>query len=116
MITPNTPYPPGAYDLVGAATDYTLRQLSERRHVSAAELVKGLHDYARQEYGVMAGTVLKGLGLNSPKDVGRIVFDLIAAGKLSASESDQESDFNISWPAEEKAPVHHRKLVAPRLD
>jgi uncharacterized repeat protein (TIGR04138 family) len=65
-----------------------------RRHVSAAELVRGLCDNARQRFGLFAFTVLSKWGLEQSDDVGEVVFQLIDAGILSRQEGDARADFN----------------------
>jgi uncharacterized repeat protein (TIGR04138 family) len=87
-------YARDAYAFVMDSLDYTMRAVGERRHVSAAELVRGLCDHAKQRFGLFAYTVFAKWGLVSSDDVGEIVFQLIDAGILSRQESDSRADFD----------------------
>ncbi len=64
-----------------------------RRHLSGGELLRGALVIARQEFGVLAPTVLREWGLLSGLDFGRIVFQLVEAGELSARPEDSLDDF-----------------------
>jgi uncharacterized repeat protein (TIGR04138 family) len=83
-----------AYAFVMDSLDFTMRQIGARRHISAAELVRGLCSHAKERFGLMAYTVLSTWGLKTSDDVGEVVFQLIGAGVLSRQEGDQRSDFN----------------------
>ncbi len=87
-------YARDAYAFVMDSLDFTMRMAGERRHVSAAELVRGVCANAKQRFGLFAYTVLTKWGLQSGDDVGEIVFQLIDAGILSRQESDQRADFD----------------------
>lgn len=87
-------YEPDAYAFVMEALDFTVRSLDERRHVSAAELVEGLHRVARERFGLLACTVLQKWGLGGGSDVGEIVFQLIDAGILSKRDEDSREEFD----------------------
>ncbi len=69
------------------------REDPERRHLSGAELLAAVVALARQEFGALAGTVFREWRVTGGEDVGRIVFDLVAAGQLSARPEDTMSDF-----------------------
>ncbi len=87
-------YARDAYAFVMDSLDYTIRAIGERRHVSAAELVRGLCDNAKQRFGLFAYTVFATWGLQAGDDVGEIVFQLIDAGILSRQDSDARADFD----------------------
>lgn len=85
---------------VANAVTFTVGRLPAHRHVSAFELLGGVRDYAREEFGVLAYEVLYEWGIRSASDVGRIVYLLIGSGLLSASKDDapEDSTLNSSWP------------------
>lgn len=62
-------------------------------HVSGPELLRGVRDLARREFGLMARTVFKLWGVNCTGDFGDIVFNLIEAGLMSKTERDERGDF-----------------------
>jgi uncharacterized repeat protein (TIGR04138 family) len=72
----------------------TVREIGERRHVCAGELVGGLCRHAKQRYGMLAYDVLKQWGVATGSDVGEIVFQLIDVGILSRREEDTRADFD----------------------
>ncbi|MCC6651055.1 MAG: hypothetical protein IT348_07900 [Candidatus Eisenbacteria bacterium] len=89
-----------AYGFVVGALSATVQALPEerradtaRRHLSGGELVDGIIGMAREEFGAMAPTVFREWGVLSSEDVGRIVFQLVECGQLSAREEDTMADF-----------------------
>ncbi|MCC5831312.1 MAG: hypothetical protein JJU36_17880 [Phycisphaeraceae bacterium] len=68
-------------------------QPAESRHVSGRQLCWGLRDFALQEYGLLARTVLKRWNIRNTRDFGRMVFALIEAGRLQKTDEDRLSDF-----------------------
>lgn len=95
-------YPPAAYVFVQEG----LRQTSERvyaidddlegdgsRHVTGQELCVGLRDYAVNEFGPLARTVLHDWGIRQTRDFGKIVFTMIEAGLLRKTDEDSIDDF-----------------------
>lgn len=103
-------YHPMAYQFVRECVRHTvemvhgLREMEERestalaapdptRHVSAQQLCYGLKDLSTDRYGGMARTVLSHWGIRSTRDVGNIVFAMLAVGILGRSENDSLEQF-----------------------
>ena len=99
-----------AYSFVTETVTYTAKQFREkakregregtvpaRRHLSALELLHGARDYAREEFGAVAGNVLREWGIVTARDFGRVVYLLIDAGVLAASPEDDPRDFEIDF-------------------
>lgn len=106
-----------AYRFVAAAVNFTVGRLNERRHVSAAELLAGVVDFSRQEFGVMRRPVLNFWGIRSGTDVGEIVYLLIGEGILSASPEDRPGDFLINFDLfAEAEPAPPPAEPLPQLD
>jgi uncharacterized repeat protein (TIGR04138 family) len=82
-----------AYLFVLVALEYTVSKLPVRRHLSGQDLSKGIADFAREQYGYMAKTVLGNWGVRATKDYGEIVYLMIENGLLSKSEEDSKKDF-----------------------
>ena len=82
-----------AYSFVMAGLHYTVSKLEKPRHVSGKELSEGLRDYALDQFGPMARTVLEHWGIHRTHDFGKIVFLLIEAELLRKTEEDSISDF-----------------------
>lgn len=98
-------YDRAAYSFVAQGVTFTVGRLPAHRHVSALELLYGLRDFARQEYGAMAPLVLDAWGVRNASDVGRIVYLLIDAKLLSASPDDDPTDFNVEFQLTESEPA-----------
>lgn len=82
-----------AYSFVMAGLHYTVTRLDKPRHVTGAELCRGVRDYALEQFGPMARTVLDYWGVRETSDFGRIVFHLIDARLLKKTEEDSLEDF-----------------------
>ncbi len=111
-------YDRAAYKFVAQAVTFTVGRLPAHRHVSALELLYGLRDFARQEYGPMAAMVLNAWGLKSASDVGRIVYLLIDAKLLSASPEDDPTDFDVEFQLadDDSSPADTPLPPLPRID
>jgi uncharacterized repeat protein (TIGR04138 family) len=83
-----------AYLFILAALEYTVDKLQEVRHLTGAELSRGIADYARIQYGFMAQNVLEYWGMKQTLDFGEVVFNLIGEGLLRKSEEDRKEDFD----------------------
>ena len=99
-------YDPGAYFFLKDALDFTIKRTmsqnnGEERHVSGQELLVGVRDYALQEFGPMASTLLREWGVRSCKDVGEMVFVLIEEGMFGRQDSDTKDDFRDLFDFEE---------------
>jgi len=65
-----------------------------QRHVTGQELCGAIRQYALQQYGYMAQTVLKSWGITCTGDFGEIVFNLIGIGHMRKTPSDRREDFD----------------------
>lgn len=81
------------YLFVLAALEYAQSGLSERRHIDGAELSWACRDFAREQFGLMARTVLEHWGISTTDDIGRIVFELVGLGLLAKQPTDRAYDF-----------------------
>ncbi len=64
-----------------------------RRHLSGQELTSSVIRLARAEFGMLAATVFREWGVTTREDIGRIVFELVELGQLSARPEDSLDDF-----------------------
>ncbi len=89
----------GAYFFVKQALDHTLKSVKKDtesrvgRHVSGQELLSGIREFALEQYGPMAYTVLDRWGVRKCEDFGDIVFHLVDYGVLGKTEQDRREDF-----------------------
>ena len=86
-------YHPNAYRFVLGALKYTQRKLDRPRHVSGHELLEGISELARKDFGPFALTVLTEWGVTNTRDFGTIVFQLVETGQIKKTEEDRIEDF-----------------------
>ena len=90
-------YQPDAYVLLRDALDFTLKRIKKdegnSRHVTGPELCLGFRDHVIRQFGPMALAVCREWGVNSCKDIGELVFNLIEVGTFKKTDSDSLEDF-----------------------
>ena len=82
-----------AYLFVLATVEYIQTRLPVRRHVTGAELAWACRDLAREQFGLLAPSVLEHWGVTRTEDFGRIVYTLVDVGLLVTQPGDREQDF-----------------------
>jgi len=109
-ITAKDPrYTREAYLFVREALDHTQRIVSKGkparddvpRHVSGQQLLEGIRDFALQQYGPMAMTVLNDWGISRCEDFGEIVFNMVENSLLAKTDEDTRADFTGSYTFED---------------
>ena len=114
MISKEDPrYKKGAYVFIQHALDFTLKKGAKEspqkpKHVRGPELLEGIKEYAQEQFGLLAMTVLQEWGIERCEDFGNIVFNLVDFGLLGKTEQDCPSDFAGGYDFEEA-------FVAPYL-
>ncbi len=98
IVDANPRYHRDAYVFLREALEFTQRDRPKKekeniRHVSGNELLNGIRDYALQEYGPMALTVLDEWGIRACEDFGEIVFIMIDHHLLAKNANDSRDDF-----------------------
>lgn len=106
-------FDPHAYFFLKDALDFTLKRVAEGnggqvRHVSGPELLAGFRDFALQQFGPMASTLMSEWGVRKCQDVGDMVFHLIEEQVFGKQDSDCREDFSEAFDFEDS-------LVAPFL-
>jgi uncharacterized repeat protein (TIGR04138 family) len=86
-------YKPDAYEFVLGGLSFTQKKLKKIAHVSGAQLACGLRDYAIDQYGALANSVLAYWGINQTQDFGNIVFNMIEKKLLAKTPEDTLGDF-----------------------
>lgn len=64
------------------------------RHVSGEQLCWGIRDLAIERWGMMAPAVLRSWNIRRTRDIGDLVFSLIAAGRLQKQPTDSIDEFD----------------------
>ena len=98
ILTRDARYHRDAYIFLRAALDHTQAMLQKRgesmpRHVCGGELLEGIREFALEQFGPMAVTVLEEWGIRRCEDFGELVFNLIDQRVLSKTDKDTRDDF-----------------------
>ena len=83
-----------AWRFVLSGVESTIEMLHATDHISGVELLEGLREIASKQFGPMAKEVLNHWGIYTTRDIGNIVFGLLAANLLENSENDLIEDFD----------------------
>src|SRR5580692_13029947 len=102
ILAKDSRYTREAYGFVREALDFTQKQISREnrdviRHVKGQELLEGIRQYALQQFGPMAVTVLEEWGIKSCPDFGEIVFNMVEIELLAKTEKDNREDFQSGY-------------------
>ncbi len=80
----------------------------EEAHITGPELLDGIREFALDQFGFLARTVLHCWSIHTTDDFGRMVFDLIDRGEMRKTDSDQLSDFSEVFDFEEALETQYR--------
>lgn len=88
-----------AYFFLKDALDFTLKRIAETnggqaRHVSGPELLAGFRDFALEQFGPMASTLMIEWNITQCQDIGDMVFLLIEEQVFGKQDSDKKEDFS----------------------
>lgn len=98
-------YSPDAYALVMDSVAYAIQTIGKPRHISAAELLVHLCQFAKGKYGILAYSMLEMWGLRSTEDIGAVVYALIDEGELTEQEGDSLGGFSSVFDLHEKLEI-----------
>ena len=94
IIQDDVRYRAGAYEFVNGAVSFTIRKLQREskskreRHVSGEELIHGVAEFAVQEFGPLAWSVLEDWGLVSGAAVGDVHVSAGVDGRVVGGSAD----------------------------
>jgi uncharacterized repeat protein (TIGR04138 family) len=99
-------FDPHAYFFLKDVLDFTLKRIAEgnggqARHVTGPELLEGFRDFALDQFGPMASTLMREWGIRKCLDVGDMVFHLIEEQVFGKQDSDTREDFSGPFDFEE---------------
>jgi uncharacterized repeat protein (TIGR04138 family) len=86
--------------MFGKEAPESAEQAGPEHHVTGRELLEGICDLARREFGLMAPVVFERWGIRRTDDFGNIIFSLIGAGVLYKTDSDRLEDFQSIFDLE----------------
>ena len=100
VMKQNGQYKFEAYSFIMAALHHTVTKLPKARHITGQELCEGVREYAMDQFGPLARTVLNYWGIFKTEDFGRIVFALVEVGILRKQAEDKIEDFRDMYDFE----------------
>ncbi len=101
IIDKDSRYSSDAYEFVMQALWWTQKKIKNNGHVSGKELLEGIKEFALEQYGPMARTVVNYWGIYQTGDFGEIVFNMIEKGLMGRTEEDSKEDFNNVYDFQE---------------
>ncbi|ERP30705.1 Minf_1886 family protein [Chitinivibrio alkaliphilus] len=94
----DTRYSLGAYELVATAMEFYRAKTDTAGHLSAQQIVSSLAELAFAKYGAMGEEVLTHAGIETPIDVGNIIYNLIDIELFRKDTEDSLDDFHRCAP------------------
>ena len=106
MVEQNPRYRRDAYLFLREALEFTQKTISKAnknqvRHITGAELLNGIREYALALYGPMTITVLGEWGITSTEDFGHMVFLMVENNLLRKTDQDSLEDFKKGYSFDE---------------
>ncbi len=93
-----------AYYFVFRALSFTVQNLKKEEggsHVTGQELLDGIRDLGRRDFGFLAKLVFNMWGVGCTRDFGNIVFNLVNEGLMGSTREDSIEDFEDGFDFEE---------------
>src|SRR5262245_49590614 len=95
-----------AYCFVRQALEFTQKKVIKSRedktdHVTGQELLAGIKEFALQQFGPMALSVLEEWGVRHCSDFGEIVFNMVEIRQLTKTDNDSRDDFKNAYDFDE---------------
>ena len=122
IVASDARYHREAYVFLRDALDFTTKQQKKIKgaavkHVAGPELLEGVRQYAVKEFGPMAMSVFSFWGIQRCEDIGRMVFNLIAAGIFGKTDEDSMDDFKAVYDFREafEKPFKPQPAAVPKL-
>jgi uncharacterized repeat protein (TIGR04138 family) len=102
ILARDSRYAREAYLFLREALDFTQKLIGKEnkgqvRHVTGQELLKGIRQFALQQFGPMAATVFEDWGVKNCRDFGNIVFNMVELNLLAKTETDNREDFESGY-------------------
>lgn len=115
IVSKDPRYHPDAYEFVMHALHYTQEKYKRHRHVTGKELLVGIKEYVKEEFGPMAITVLAYWGVQRTEDFGNIVFNLVNQKVLSRQKEDTIDHFRDVYDFEQTFDREYQKELEERI-
>jgi len=89
------------YEGLGVTIEKIRSEQLEKRHISGEELSRGLAELAAERWGRLARLVLNRWGVTTTRDLGEIVYLMIANNWMTAQQDDTIDDFDDVYDFEQ---------------
>ena len=73
------------------------REDHAEKHVTPQQLLEGIRQFALNQFGPMAVTVLEEWGVHNSRDFGEIVFNMVEIELLAKTEKDNRNGFDNGY-------------------
>lgn len=94
-----------AYLFLRESLDHTQKSIGRRRrevgHITGQELLEGIREYALENFGPMAISVLEEWGVRTCEDFGNMVFLMVDHNLLRKTDQDTPEDFRKGYNFED---------------
>jgi uncharacterized repeat protein (TIGR04138 family) len=102
ILAKDSRYARDAYAFIRESLDFTQKNIGKEnrgqvRHITGQELLDGIRQFALNQFGPMAVTVLEEWGVRNSRDFGEIVFNMVEIELLAKTENDNRDDFNNGY-------------------
>lgn len=75
-------------------------ETKQDHHLTGQQLCQAIREFALEQYGFMAKTVLNSWGVHATGDFGEIVYNLIRIKEMRKSKTDHREDFDDQYDFE----------------
>jgi uncharacterized repeat protein (TIGR04138 family) len=82
------------------ATNDEGNETKQDHHLTGQQLCQAIREFALEQYGFMAKTVLNSWGVHATGDFGEIVYNLIRIKEMRKSKTDHREDFDDQYDFE----------------
>lgn len=72
-------------------------EAKQDHHLTGQQLCQAIREFALEQFGFMAKTVLNSWGVHTTGDFGEIVYNLIRIKEMRKSKSDRRDDFDDQY-------------------
>ena len=72
-------------------------EAKQDHHLTGQQLCQAIREFALEQYGFMAKTVLNSWGIHTTGDFGEIVYNLIRVREMRKSKTDHREDFDDQY-------------------
>jgi uncharacterized repeat protein (TIGR04138 family) len=102
ILAKDARYARDAYSFVRESLDHTQKSIGKEnrgqvRHITGQELLDGIRQFALNQFGPMAVTVLEEWGVRNSRDFGEIVCNMVEIELLAKTDNDNRDDFNNGY-------------------